>query len=220
MADFRFPTYKQRTLIVGRTGSGKTQFGTWLLSHAPFDKQPYIIIDYKHDDLLNGSDRVHELALDDPLPKKPGLYIVHPRPDEEDAVEAWMWRVWEREKIGLYFDEGYMIDPRSDALRSILTQGRSKRIPVIMLSQRPSQICRFAISEADFYSVFHQNDKNDRKRIEEFTPTGFAHSDMPEYNSKWYDVAKNQVYNLAPVPQGDEILERIETRLTHKRTFI
>lgn len=216
---FEFPGRRHRLLVVGRTGSGKTQAATWVLSHSHFDKQPYIIVDYKYDDLLNSSDRIHEIGLDERIPSKPGLYIVHPQPHQEEQVEDWLWKVWSKEKTGLYFDEGYML-PDKGALRAILTQGRSKHIPVIMLSQRPSQITRFAVSEADHYAVFHQNDKNDRKRIGEFTPPDFAHSDLPPYHFRWYNVAEHRVHNFAPVPTGDEILQRIEKRLGPKRRFI
>ena len=110
--------------------------------------------------------------------------------------------------------------PDRGALRSILTQGRSKRITVLMLSQRPSQITRFAVSEADHYAVFHQNDKKDRERIQQFTPPDFAHRDLPEYHFKWYDVSANEIYNFRPVPSADEILDRFDSRLATQRRFI
>src|SRR5215469_12979317 len=95
---FRFPNNTQRLLIVGRTGSGKTQLAAWVLSFAPFDRQPYIIVDYKHDELLNGTDHIKEIALGE-IPKKKGLYIVHPRPDiDDDAMNDWLFKIWERER--------------------------------------------------------------------------------------------------------------------------
>lgn len=218
--EFRFPGLTHRTLVVGRTGSGKTQFSAWLLSMSPFDKQPYVIVDYKHDTLLNSTDRFVEIGLEDKLPKRPGVYIVHPTPEVDDeAMESWLWKAWERENVALYFDEGYMI-PNKAALRSILTQGRSKQVPVIMLSQRPSQLSRFAISEADFFAVFHQNDEDDKKRIAQFTPKGFAQREVPEFHSKWYDVAKNRTFVFKPVPEADEILSTFEERLRTKVRFI
>ena len=82
---FRLPNFHQRTAIIGRTGSGKTQFGAWLLSHAPFDKQPYVMIDYKGDDLLNSIDRVREIGLKE-VPKHAGLYTIRPTPSENAGV--------------------------------------------------------------------------------------------------------------------------------------
>lgn len=218
MNDFRLPNNKQRIAVIGRTGSGKTQFGAWLLSTAPFDKQPYFIIDYKYDDLLNGSDRIPEIGIRDKLPKVPGLYIVHPHPSDEEGIENFMLRLWEQERAGIYVDEGYMLPKGSSSFQALLTQGRSKRIPAIVLSQRPTWISRFVFSEADYYAIFQLNDKRDRDTIQSFTPKERLNvSDrLPDYHSYWYDVGRDNVFQLKPVPQAAEILERIESRLGPK----
>jgi hypothetical protein len=83
-----------------------------------------------------------------------------------------------------------------------------------MLSQRPAWITRFAISEADFYQVFHLQHAGDKKKIAEFTPPGFAHREVKEFHSKWFDVAKNSVFALSPVPKAEDILSRLDERLT------
>src|SRR5215472_11393497 len=107
--EFRYPNTHQRVVVMGKTGSGKTQFGAWMLSEAPFNRQPYIIVDYKRDALLGATDRIREIGLNE-LPKHPGLYIVRPLPKIDDEnVENWLWRVWRKGRTGLYFDETYMI---------------------------------------------------------------------------------------------------------------
>jgi hypothetical protein len=179
---------------------------------------PYVIVDYKYDALLNGSDRVQQIGVHEKLPSKSGLYIVHPVPDtDDDAVEDMLYRIWRNENIGVFFDEGYMIPQQSKAVRALLTQGRSKNIPVIMLSQRPAWITRFAMSEADFYMVFHLQHAGDKKRIAEFTPPGFAHTETAKFCSKWYDVSEHQVFMLKPVPSAAEILNRIDERLARPK---
>lgn len=198
--------------------------GAWILSGAPFDKQPYVIVDYKGDDLLNSlSDRVREIGLGE-VPKHPGLYIVKPLPQvDDDATENWLWKVWQRERVGLYIDEGYMLPDKGGAFRGILTQGRSKHIPVIALSQRPVWVNRFVFSEADFYSVFHLNDTRDRQTVQSFIPakTVTAGIDsLEKYHSFWYDVSQNQLFQLSPVPGEDEIRERVHSRLKPPRRFL
>lgn len=224
MADeFRLPARSQRVTIVGRTGSGKTWFGAWLLSKSPFDKQPYVIVDYKGDTLLRSIEGVIELDLKDKLPRRPGLYTVRPQLHQEDAMEDWLWRVWEKEKIGLYFDEAFMLPnsgySRRGALQAILTQGRSKKIPVISLVQRPSQISLFVFSEAEFYSVFSLNRRQDRKTMTDLGD-GLDAEGLPEFHSRWYDVNKNRLFTLQPVPDGEVIVAEIEKRLEIKRRFI
>jgi hypothetical protein len=214
--EWRWPNSSQRVAVVGRTGSGKTQFGSWLLSEAPFDQQPYVILDYKGDELLNSIDRIREIGLNEAVPKKPGLFILRPLPGQEEDVTAWLWKVWAREHVGLYFDEGYML-PRSNALRAIYTQGRSKRIPAITLSQRPVGVQREVFSEADFFAVFHLHHPKDKETVAGFVPGAVFKGEMKEYHSRWYDVAKNKLFDMAPVPDADTILDRFDERLAPVR---
>lgn len=216
MKGFTLPRDDQRVLIFGRTGSGKTQYGAWQLSESAFDKRPTVIVDYKGDVLLNSSPYIEEIGLTDRLPSSPGLYIVHPKPDDNEAVEDMFWRMWKRENIGLYIDEGYMI-PNKAALRALLTQGRSKKIPAIILTQRPVFISRFAISEADFYTAFHLNSKDDRKIVEAYLPHGALDERLPKYHSKWYDVGNDTLLTVGPVPSADLITARIDDRLRPRR---
>lgn len=221
-ATMPLPNLSHRVSIMGRTGSGKTQFGTWLLSLAPFDRQPFVIVDYKRETLFAQLDRIREIALNE-IPKHPGLYVIRPRAGHDgdaEQVEAWLWKVLERTKVGLYFDEAYMV-PDKGAFAGVLTQGRSLHIPVISLTQRPAWISRFVFSEADFFGVFHLNDKDDRLKVKRFLPNEHDIEEMlPEFNSTWYHVVKHQLFRLLPVPDAATILDTIEARLAPRRRTI
>jgi hypothetical protein len=216
---FRLPDVSHRVSIMGHTGSGKTQFGVWLLSYAAFDKQPYIIFDFKIDDLINSIENVNEMDVHDALPKHPGLYIVHPHPDDEEGIEGLLTRIHEKGSIGIYIDEGYMIPKYSKAFPRILTQGRSLHIPVITLTQRPVYINKFVFTESNFFCVFHLIDRKDRLRIQEFMPADLDEA-YPRFHSRWFDVAENMVLPLTPVPTTDKILERYRDRLGNKSNKI
>src|SRR4051812_12800032 len=109
MSLFRLPSLTDRTAVMGMTGSGKTQFGFWQLTVAPFDLQPFIIFDYKGESLFRQSERVKEIGIGE-LPREPGVYRVSlvPRRDDE-AVENYLWKIWEHENVGALFDEAYML---------------------------------------------------------------------------------------------------------------
>lgn len=217
MSEFSLPTVNQRVSIMGRTGSGKTVAGVWLLSEAPFDRQPYIIFDYKRDRLLQSIERIEEIDLRE-TPRKPGLYKVSPRPEiDDDAVNDFLWRQLDAEDRGLFFDEAYMI-PSKGAFNAILTQGRSKNIPVIALTQRPAFISRFVFTESDHFGVFHLNDKDDWKKVERFVPADLSKR-KPEFHFHWYDVGKHSLFMMRPVPDTDMLLERFADRLQPKRRF-
>lgn len=222
----RLPTSKDRTLITGRTGSGKTQGAVWLLSHSNYLSAPWIVLNHKNTALIDDIPGARHVDNSE-LPKKPGIYVYHPIPGrDDDEVEKLLFHVWARGHMGVYVDEGYMIDPRSDMLNACYTQGREKHIPMITLSQRPSGISRFAISEAEFFMLFHIIERKDRDRVRGFIPTdleALMHSDagedrmLPEYHSLYFDVAKNRLEILRPVPPADIILQSFEDRLKLSR---
>lgn len=210
-AKFTLPNRWQQISIMGRNGSGKTQMGAWILSHAAFDKQPYVLLDYKFDSLLNSIPRIKEIDVDAKIPRHPGLYIVHPSPHQITEVEALLWRIWEKENVGLYIDEAHIV-PNKGAFQAILTQGRSKRIPRIVLTQRPAWVNRFTFSEANFYSVFHLNDLQDQKRVQDFVPVDLSQP-LPKYNSWWHSVDDYSTFQLRPVQDKDMILDRFDRRM-------
>ena len=219
---FRWPTTQNRTLILGSTGSGKTVFGAHILANQPINRMPYVIIDYKNEGLLNAIPYARQLELKD-LPREPGIYIVRATIVEDDArVEAFMQRIHRLERCGLFFDEAYMIPhkPPYRALNAIYTQGRSKNIPTISMSQRPSWISRFAYSEADHIVYMRLNDRRDRKTVSEFTPDHplwDLRQHPPQYHAKWFDVGRNASYLLKPAPEPGDILQRFEDRLRPQR---
>lgn len=217
----RLPGTSHRTAIFGRTGSGKSRFGLWLLSLSPFDKIPYVVIDHKREGLFEGIDRIKEIGYSD-IPREPGLYLLQPDvrfENHDQDLDDWFLNALDREKIGLFIDEGYSIRPQSRAFRTVLTQGRSKRVPVITLSQRPSQISRFVFTEADFFAIFQLNSDDDRKTAQSYAPKNRINLDdaLPAYHSHWYDVGTDAVTQFGPVPDDAKILEEIDKRLTPKR---
>lgn len=222
-APFRFPDESHRTFIFGKTGSGKTQFAAFLLSRAPFHRQPYIIVDYKHDELLNSCDRIKEIGLKDKLPKQNGLYIVHPLPGRDDAaVEEWLWRVWQHERVGLFFDEATLIPgsaagSRGYALQALLQQGRSKRTPVMAITQRPSGVSRQLITEASFIAGFYINTKPDLERVRDMMPVGAMDGLAMDYHCRWWDDQRNRLTRFTPAPDADTIRNVLYDRLAPKR---
>lgn len=221
---FRFPRVDEHAAILGCTGSGKTVLASCVLSKAPFHKMPYICIDYKNDELLASIPRLKEIGLHETLPSSPGLYVVRPMPSEVEEVETWLWKIWERGRTGLYIDEAYLL-PNKEAIKNILAQGRSLRIPVIAASQRPVDVPRSLFTEASHIAVFRLNDDRDKKTVREFTPKGMLtgpggeEKRLPDFHSFWYSVKDHKAddprpyHVLGPAPTPDKIVELINDRL-------
>lgn len=216
MADeLREPGPDTRTAVVGRTGSGKTVAAVWILSRADFDERPWVILDYKNDALINSIARAEIITYDE-LPELPGIYILKVLPGDKDRVDEWFRTVWEHEEMGVLVDEGYMIDPRSEWFNACLTQGRSKRISMVILSQRPVWLSRFVFSEADFFMVFDLTNVDDMKTVGAYIrddERGLLDRPLQPFHSHYYDVGRKRLETLGPVPKDEQLIATIDARL-------
>lgn len=213
--DVVLPDNEKRTAVIGSTGSGKTRFAVWLLSTRDFDKRRWFIFDFKGDELIEAID-AKEISVHKKPPEKPGLYVVRPIPERDDkAVEAFLWAIWKDGWAGIYIDEGYMLGSRNPALNACLTQGRSKKIEMIILSQRPVWMSRFVFSEANFFAIFNLTDEDDRKQVARFVGPGGV-KPLPDFHSTWYDVKRQRGVVFSPVPGDAELLAVFDQRLRRK----
>lgn len=226
MAEFRLPDDNEHTVVIGRNGTGKTQLGLWTLSKQNLRAKPWIVLNYKGDELINSIERSRKIKHGD-MPDAPGLYILNSHPGLKEHDERFLWGLWDNEDIGLFIDEGYMV-PKKDggAFEALLTQGRSKRIPIITLSQRPVELSRFVFSEASHVALFHLNDQRDVKTVTSFVPADFPTwlpsefakaGRLPPYHARWYDFKGNEGqgarFVLKPVPPADQIRKDIDAQL-------
>lgn len=225
---FRLPNASHRVSICGKTGSGKTRGGIWMQGKCgEFDKRPYVMLDFKGDELIAAIDRKRTITVRD-IPKHPGLYHLPLNPGSHDALERWLVGVWERGDIGLFIDEGYQISRTSKAFDRILTQGRSLRIPCFTLTQRPVMCSRFVFTEADFMWCFKLSDLEDYKTASqrvswEAREPGEIWSPyvtLPKYHSKWYDADSDFACELEPVPGDAEILALYSDKLRPPRRML
>lgn len=208
----RLPDISDRLVLIGGTGSGKTVAGLWHLSRQPIESMPWLVIDYKGDELITGIPHAQHVPIGTPLLN--GVYVIHPLLSDKEALEKQLWDIWKQEDTGVFVDEGFMLAD-SEAFNTLLMQGRSKHIPVIVLTQRPVFVSRFIFSEASFIQVFRVIDKRDRKTISEFTPI-FQEKDedeLPPRHSYYYDVGEHKLSLLKPVPDPERTNQVFEVKL-------
>lgn len=216
----RLPNDHERITIVGRTGSGKTLAALWHLSRRRFDRLPWVILDTKGDEHI---ERLTDEGIAQEIDfswrprsggalRRPtrGVFVLRPLPKESAELNEFLWAIWEHGAVGVYVDEGYMVG-KSDAFDAILTQGRSLRIPVILLSQRPVWLTRFAFSEADYFQVFHLTDTRDHDTVQSFAPLRLEKR-LPRYHSWYYDVKRDRKVLFRPVPGEDDLMAAIEEK--------
>lgn len=205
MSEFRIPGAEHRTTVLGMTGTGKTVLGGFLLSKQRFDKRPWIILDYKNEELW---DKVKTPPLKPlrlgTMPGKTGLYRMDVRPWDDERLEHWLFKVWERGNIGLFVDEVSLM-PQKEAFKAILRQGRSKLIPVIACTQRPVDCDREVFTESNYMAIFKLKDIRDYKIVQGMTGTTGAECSLPEHWSWWYDAKSNALLPLKPCPPPDMV---------------
>jgi DNA helicase HerA-like ATPase len=207
----RLPTPDKRTSVIGSTGSGKTQFAVWLLSSRDFHIRPCVIFDFKGDELI-GQLGAQEISVSSDPPKEAGLYIIRPLPGDEEYVSRFFMKCLYQEDIIIYIDEGYMLPKLDRWFRACLTQGRSKHIEMIILSQRPVWMDKYVFTEANFFAVFKLNSVEDRKHMRNFLD-GRELTILPQYHCLWYDVDKQQSTILRPVPQAEDLIATFRAKL-------
>ena len=211
MAKFRLPGSDDRVVILGSTGSGKTVFGVQLLATLDYKIRPTYVLDIKRDPLLARLP-AREIVLSSNPPTAPGLYVIRPRISKtlQDDLEAFFWALYEQENCILYVDEGTMISAHNHGFRALLTQGRSKNIEMITLSQRPGKLLGEVFSEATFFAVFNLTKYSDRKIVADWLPDELytANTRLARYRCIWYDVAEGWGTELLPAPAPDVILQR------------
>lgn len=216
---FRLPGPTNRTSIVGSTGTGKSQFATWLLSTRNIQDRPWTIIDHKNDELISELP-TQDLDISSAPPKAPGLYRINPIPEVHDEwVEKYLWQILHQEDHGVYIDEGYMIPRNSRGLKALLTQGRSKHIEMIMLSQRPAWCHPMMFSESEFLSVFRLNKLEDKQRMQGNISVDVMKR-LPEYHSYWYDVGRDNGFVMKPVPDRETIIRSFDKHIKRRVTVI
>lgn len=228
MSNFPLPSNTQSILLIGKNGSGKTRAAVWHLAQKDLRNETWVVINHKREELINSIPGAVFMSLDErpgrDAQKKvlPGIFVYQPRQGfDDEAVTELLWWVYETENVGVYIDEGYMISPRDHALNTLYTQGRSKHIPIITLSQRPSKISRFAVSEAGFLQVFYLTDRRDRQILQEFIPYDFeplmnpriSDVQLPDFHSVYYPTGGREVLIMRPVPDDASILAQFAQKL-------
>lgn len=209
---FETPGPSDRTTVMGMTGSGKTQGATYLLARQDFESMPWIILNFKRESMFY---EFNPFQLNDKwdVPQSPGIYMADIDWDlvSPDEVNELLRRVKSRGSCGLFIDEGTELG-YSSAFKSCLTQGRSLQIPMIICTQRPTDITVYAFTEANYYMIFDLNRPEDKKKVAGYCGRKEDLPELPRYHFWWYDRIPKVLKPMRPVPDRAVIVANIAAR--------
>lgn len=219
---FRLPNNSEHIAVIGRNGSGKTQFATWVLSNLDYDKRPWLIVNFKEEDIFEDIPGSRPMDITGKIPTQSGVYIISAIIGDKNDLELlndFFHRVWLHRDVGVLVDEGYVATGLR-WFRACLTQGRSRHVTLMVLAQRPVFMDRFVWSEASRFAAFDLNMQDDKLTTGKMVP-GYSKVELdvlPPYHCVWHDVKTNQTMILTPAPDRGTILDsfRAKARLRHK----
>lgn len=198
----------KRTLLVGRTGSGKTSLARWLINRSP---GAWLVLNPKYTSGFRNmadSTTIRSLDIEELARQFETKRIVIVEPPEgsndpqilDDYIEAVRKSF---DNLGLYIDELVMVHRNNqcgDGLKHWLTLGREANLSFIGSTQRPRRISLFCFSESDYFSMMQLNLADDRKRVYEFVGNPKVLVNPPLHYWRWYDVNGDRLQTYKPVP--------------------
>lgn len=183
--------YDEHVLILGPTGSGKTQMALDALGVVSRPENPAIIFAMKpKDGTLERFSAAHEFQTirhwPPPTtkwrPKKPPGYLLKPphnmrdiqwtRQKHYDVFHEAIIDSYAKGNRIIFADETYSLTselPLTDELVTVWTKGRSMNTSLWAASQRPAYIPTWAYSQSSHFFISYDPDKRSRKRYEEIS---------------------------------------------------
>jgi DNA helicase HerA-like ATPase len=192
----------KRALIIGKSGSGKSMLAMQLLLDTVRENPEIgvLIVNHKNEKDLN--------RILPPCKKIPSRFRIGDRinivpllgdKDDDLAVNKLLLDIYHNaERKGhkgtiVLIDEGLMINPRNKEMLALQTQGRSKDISVITLSQRPKYISLFTVTQASYVYIFNVMGTQDVKTLEEvIRPKGHKLEDVIDSLEEFHYVAYDE----------------------------
>jgi hypothetical protein len=207
MANVKFLSTGSRTLIAGKTGSGKSTGAVYMLRQS---RQKWLLIDPKRDDKIATLKPAYISKLDTKEVERAwraGYQYVALNPPPlatPQDVDLFLLDCFQTfQNFGIYVDELYYIHSNGRAgagLQAILTRGRSDKITFCGATQRPAWISVFCLSEADYICQYRLQLEKDREKIYNVTAKLEMLENPPKEYSWFYYTAKTEKLQLFVPP--------------------
>lgn len=217
----RLPGNDEAAVICGRRGSGKTHEALWHLSQRNYDEMPWVAFDLKGDDLVSAMPCNDIVSVTSDPPNVPGLYVCKIGFDDyaNGNLSDYFTKILEQGSTGIFIDEARPIGHRNLGYNRLLSQGRSKHCPMVIVMQRPAFIDTTTFAEVEYFQIFPLQHPDDVERIGKFVPPDRLDFETLRqagpHHSWWYDIRVDDLEMVEPAPPLPVVFDRVLTRLPH-----
>lgn len=202
-----------RTVIAGRTGSGKTTVAAYLMARR--SRQHWLILNPKHTAGYKTLPDLQVLTRFNPTKLEKALEnrftVLNFASDEmsSEFQDSVIQHVHENyDNIGICADELYYLHDHGrpgNGLTAWLTRGRERDQTFLGLMQRPKWVSRFCFSESDMIVGMSLNLDDDRKTMVEMTGDKGFLAKLPPRQWRCYTVADEtaELWGSVPIIQNE-----------------
>lgn len=201
------PEHGERALVVGQSGSGKTQLAKWLLWHMP----GAIIYDTKGEPafdemgpIVTTTDEAFHIFSEEG--EEVDYVIVRPEPEilaHPYLLDEMLYDHYQRgDGVTAYIDEAYQFHNKGragDGYLALLTRGRSKDITTITSSQRPAFLSLFAFTELNHLFALRLNHWDDRSRLGNVIADYEKRDKVPLHHFDYARAESEAITRFAPI---------------------
>lgn len=159
----------QHSIVIGRTGSGKSVYAVKAVAdfHRSNPDSAIIIVNHKNSKDWNGLIAPSKRGTF-PQYKKGVILNIIPFPWQDEELNAYLWNIYSKAYPCLVvFDEGQNISDNKYPAASVLwQQGREMNIGVLTCCQRPVKVSRYAITQSSFITIYNLIGEDDLKTLD------------------------------------------------------
>ena len=203
----------QHGVIVGKTGSGKSQQLLNLATNLAANGHRIVVIDTKiDDDFLYLAKKSEKLLLAENYSRaqkilKSGRFnylVIRPQGFElnnPQALDNYLSLLYKSADLTIFIDEVYQFHSGSGragvGLNELLTRGRSRGISLFCCCQRPAWVSKFIFSESTHFFIYQLMMKNDKK-----TMSGIIDSDvetLPAHHYHYFNGITGELRHEKPI---------------------